>query len=266
MDIKVIGAFRFALVDAVNMLARLGCKGYALPSIADLEAVTLRLESPSPFDVVASILADNDYMSHKQMYMMAFGRVLGCEAFTGDVEADGEVYHYWEGLTAKLDDAPGIDKDLYLAQVERLSGLVQENIRGMKASLTATFGGIDTKPEPQQLPDSLNTLTAQVIFGKAIFEGWMRKTSWGFEWLGIDGKKGVGSKGQLAYLCGRVYGYKYGNTFSGNVGDRVPYEALQALFNVSRLDRALRQVYEAKKEQPWRGKIDGLFEDLTSTR
>ena len=151
MDIKVIGAFRFALVDAVNMLARLGCKGYALPSIADLETVTLRLESPSPFDVVASILADNDYMSHKQMYMMAFGRVLDCEAFTGDVEADGEVYHYWEGLTAKLDDAPDIDKDLYLAQVERLSGLVQENIRGMKASLTATFGGIDTKPEPQQI-------------------------------------------------------------------------------------------------------------------
>lgn len=219
MDIKVIGAFRFALVDAVNMLARLGCKGYALPSIADLEAVALRLESPSPFDVVASILADNDYMGHKQMYMMAFGRVLDCEAFTGDVEADGEVYHYWEGLTAKLDDATDIDKDLYLAQVERLSGLVQENIRGMKASLTATFGGIDTKPEPQQKD-------LHYYCRKAIEKGYLIKTDTGYM------KTKEITKAQLAYFLGHFL--KPDGTF--------PDKEYCVMFGESRLSKAADQL------------------------
>jgi len=218
MDIKVIGAFRFALVDAVNMLARLGCKGYALPSIADLEAVALRLESPSPFDVVASILADNDYMGHKQMYMMAFGRVLDCEAFTGDVEADGEVYHYWEGLTAKLDDAPDIDKDLYLAQVERLSGLVQENIRGMKASLTATFGGIDTKPEPQQKD-------LHYYCEKAIEKGYLVKADGGY-------RLGTWRKAQLAYFLKHF----------PNTDGTFPDKEYCVMFGESRLSKAADQL------------------------
>ena len=218
MDIKVIGAFRFALVDAVNMLARLGCKGYALPSIADLEAVALRLESPSPFDVVASILADNDYMGHKQMYMMAFGRVLDCEAFTGDVEADGEVYHYWEGLTAKLDDATDIDKDLYLAQVERLSGLVQENIRGMKASLTATFGGIDTKPEPQQKD-------LHYYCEKAIEKGYLVKADGGY-------RLGTWRKAQLAYFLKHF----------PNTDGTFPDKEYCVMFGESRLSKAADQL------------------------
>lgn len=111
--------------------------------------------------------------------------------------------------------------------------------------------------ESQSLPDSLNTEIARKVFGKAIANGWMSKTASGYKWRGIDGKA---SKAQLAYLCGKVYGYQYGNTYSGNVGDRVPYEALQALFSITRLDRALRQANEAKKPQRWRQIIDSLFD------
>ena len=114
--------------------------------------------------------------------------------------------------------------------------------------------------EALPLPDSLNTETARKVFGRAIAKGWMSREASGYKWQGIDSKA---TKAQLAYLCGKVYGYQYGKQYVGgaNVGDSVPYEALQALFNVTRLDRALQQVYEAKKAQRWRQTIDSLFDD-----
>ena len=115
--------------------------------------------------------------------------------------------------------------------------------------------------EALPLPESLNTETAHKVFGRAIVRGWMSKTASGYKWQGIDGKGGRGSKAQLAYLCGKVYGYSH-TTNSGNVGGRVPLEALQTLFDVTRLDRALLQVYETKNGRPqrWRQTIDSLFD------
>lgn len=119
------------------------------------------------------------------------------------------------------------------------------------------------KPEPPQLqpegaglPDELNTQKAQKTFAKAIAKGWIvRIPDGGFEWLGTDRK---GSKAQLSYLCAKVYGYQY-NVTKGNVGENVPYEALERLFNVTRLDRAMQQTFEAKKPQLWRGTIDQII-------
>ena len=106
------------------------------------------------------------------------------------------------------------------------------------------------------LADGLNTQKAQNTFAKAIAKGWMRqRIEGGFEWLGIDGKK---SKAQLAYLCAKVYGYQY-KAGRGNVGDNVPYDALERLFDVTRLDRAMQQVFEAKRPQRWRQKIDQII-------
>lgn len=111
-------------------------------------------------------------------------------------------------------------------------------------------------PEGTGLPDELNTQKAQKTFAKAIAKGWIvRKQDGGFEWLGTDRK---GSKAQLSYLCAKVYGYQY-NVTKGNVGENVPYEALERLFNVTRLDRAMQQTFEAKKPQRWRGTIDQII-------
>ena len=112
------------------------------------------------------------------------------------------------------------------------------------------------QPEGAGLPDELNTQKAQKTFAKAIANGWIvRKPDGGFEWLGTDRK---GSKAQLSYLCAKVYGYQY-NVTKGNVGENVPYEALERLFNVTRLDRAMQQTFEAKKPQRWRGTIDQII-------
>ena len=113
------------------------------------------------------------------------------------------------------------------------------------------------------MPDSLNTETARKVFGRAIAKGWMSKTASGYKWLDIDGKEtSRGSKTRLAYFCGKVCGYKH-TTNEGNVGGSVPYQYLQALFNVTRLDRPLQQSYETKNGRPqrWRQTIDSHFDD-----
>ena len=107
-----------------------------------------------------------------------------------------------------------------------------------------------------QLPNELNTEKAQRVFNKAIGKGWVRANNDGFEWVGIDGKR---IKAQLGYLCAEIYGYKY-NAKTGNEGENIPYEALQRLFSVTRLDRAIQQVYEAQKPQLWRRQIDEIIE------
>ena len=120
-----------------------------------------------------------------------------------------------------------------------------------------------TAAEPKELkdllPDELNTDEAVKIFQRAIDRGLIKKTATGLEWLQIGTK---GGKTQLAYFCGKICGYENGGEnggYKGNVGNRVCYNEFEKLFNVSRLDRALAQCYEAKKPQWWREEIDTLF-------
>ncbi len=105
--------------------------------------------------------------------------------------------------------------------------------------------------------EELYTDEAQKAFAKAIEKGWIEKSTTWLKWLGTDGK---GKKAELAYLCARIYGYIY-STNNGNVGNNVPYEALNNLFRVTRLDRAVQQVFEAKRPQLWRKRIDEIFQD-----
>lgn len=112
-------------------------------------------------------------------------------------------------------------------------------------------------PEPQQsiLPKELNTREAETYFSEAIDRGWIERRGNNLRWTGFGKKPCVA---QLAYLCSRVYGYVYNN--DRNEGERVPYKALEKLFSVERLDRSLKQVYEAKSPQHWRQDIDSLFD------
>ena len=102
----------------------------------------------------------------------------------------------------------------------------------------------------------LNTETAKVAFKNAIDKGWIKKVGGHLMWLGPDSKK---NKAQLAYFCGKIYGYRYDEDNLKNVGNRVPYKRLESIFNVSRLDVALKQVYEAIRIQKWRKVIDSII-------
>ena len=76
-----------------------------------------------------------------------------------------------------------------------------------------------------------------------------------YRWLGT-GKKPNNS--ELAYFLGKVYKYKY--SINGNKGENFPEESLNQLFGVTRLYSSLTQVFNAKKKQRWRSRIDELFE------
>ncbi len=115
--------------------------------------------------------------------------------------------------------------------------------------------------EPQEgedlsLPKELDTKKARKYFARAIEKKYMEKVDNGkFRWIGTNDK---GNRSELAYFCGKIYGYVY--TIAGNAGENFPEDALNNLFGVNRLYSSLTQVYNAQKPQKWRTLIDELFE------
>lgn len=76
-------------------------------------------------------------------------------------------------------------------------------------------------------------------------------------WVGTGDR---GTNSQLAYFCGRIYNYE--NSVNGNVGENFPESELCEFFGLKRLYCLLTQVYDSKKKQSWRSKIDDLFDDI----
>lgn len=85
-------------------------------------------------------------------------------------------------------------------------------------------------------------------FVKAIKAGLMEKTDGGYRWLHNNGLKA-----SLGYFLNRV--------FNPRGTAPIPYQRMESLFNVSRLDTAIGQALTAKKPQKWRKEIDTLFDD-----
>ncbi|MBO4464921.1 MAG: hypothetical protein J5797_12115 [Prevotella sp.] len=104
------------------------------------------------------------------------------------------------------------------------------------------------------LPKELDTKKARQCFVRAIKKKYMEKADDGkYRWLGTNDK---GNRSELAYFCGKVYGYVY--RFNGNAGEKFPEESLNNLFGVTRLYSSLTQVYNAQKPQSWRRLIDEI--------
>ena len=104
------------------------------------------------------------------------------------------------------------------------------------------------------LPEKLKADKKAVkAFDEAIKAKYIEPQQNGFKYNGLIA--------ELAYFVGKLYGYKYDATkYDGNTGKRVSYKKMEKLFNVTRLDRALKQAYEATTPQDWRFVIDRWFE------
>ena len=108
--------------------------------------------------------------------------------------------------------------------------------------------------EPQQMTklvvdDNLPSKITQKeveCYEKAINSGMAEKTEDGYKWLYNNG-----SKASLAYFL-----YKL---FNPNGTGQIPYQRLNKLWNVTRLDSALSQTLNAKNPQRWRTQIESLF-------
>ena len=108
--------------------------------------------------------------------------------------------------------------------------------------------------EPQQMTklvvdDNLpSKITKKEVecYEKAINSGMAEKTEDGYKWLYNNG-----SKASLAYFL-----YKL---FNPNGTGQIPYQRLNKLWNVTRLDSALSQTLNARHPQRWRTQIESLF-------
>ena len=141
--------------------------------------------------------------------------------------------------------------------------------------------GNETRPdEPQyiELPELLDTtLKARQVFTEAIARGWMHTNeSGGYEWNGISERA---KYRQLAYMCGKIYGYippsEYGNNYQG---EQVPWSDLESFFGLDEkiwkngkyqkrcsLSHEISGVYEANSRIPqWRKVIDKMIKECTS--
>ena len=137
--------------------------------------------------------------------------------------------------------------DAYFSSAESLTDEIDDILNPDKAGQTARTG--------LPLPMVLDTQKAQMYFQKAIDMGWMSLEGNRFRWQGIGNSA---HNSQLAYFCGRVYGYEY--SVQGNIGTEFPKAELEETFGVKNLYSSLCQVYTAQKKQKWRSCVDELFE------
>lgn len=105
------------------------------------------------------------------------------------------------------------------------------------------------KPNKQKSNRSIKLTEQQtIIFNKAIEDGLMEKSTNGYTW-----KHNNRLKASLAYFLEKV--------FAPKGTEQMPYQNLEIMFNVSRLDSALTQVHNAKKPQKWKTDIDKIFSE-----
>lgn len=106
-----------------------------------------------------------------------------------------------------------------------------------------------------QLPKDLDTPKARKYFALAIEKQYMTIDNGKYRWIGTCK---ITNNSELSYFLGKIYNYVH--TDNGNAGMSFPQESLNNLFGVKRLYQSLTQVYNAKKKQPWRSRIDAMFE------
>ena len=105
------------------------------------------------------------------------------------------------------------------------------------------IGPLKPDLKPQQ-----ETEREKEYFAKAIEAGLMEKTDRGYKWLHNNGMKA-----SLGYFLNRVFNPK------GTA--QIPFQRMEELFGMSRLDTATNQALSPKNPQRWREEIDTLFDD-----
>lgn len=110
---------------------------------------------------------------------------------------------------------------------------------------TETLQNLDKEVLKNDLPSRL-TKDEALYYNKAIKKKMAQESENGYKWLYNNG-----SKASLAYFL-----YKL---FNPNGTGQIPYQRLNKLWNVKRLDSALSQTLNAKHPQRWRTQIESLF-------
>ena len=146
-------------------------------------------------------------------------------------------------------------KNEYLVKLLEQNGIsVPDFSLGVPPSIPAIT---KNRKNALSLPSKLDTERSQKFFKKALDRNYMQIVNGKIGWVGTGDR---GTNSQLAYFCGRIYNYE--NSVNGNVGENFPESELCEFFGLKRLYGLLTQVYDSKKKQSWRSKIDDLFDDI----
>ena len=139
MNIREIGAYRYAIVDAVKILSDISRKQKPLPKVEALDIIAERLKRLDCYDVIASIYEYNEFIEHKEFYIKAFGNVLQYEIGVGVVKDGKEIFNYWEAMGEKLEEEQDIDAEAYIEKVEDIRGILFTLIESIKRDLAFAF-------------------------------------------------------------------------------------------------------------------------------
>lgn len=139
MNIREIGAYRYAIVDAVKILSDISRKQKPLPRVEALDIIAERLKRLDCYEVIAGIYEDNEFIEHKEFYINAFGNVLQYEIGVGVVKDGEEIFDYWETMGEKLEEEQDIDAEAYIEKVENIRGILFTLIESMKRDLVFAF-------------------------------------------------------------------------------------------------------------------------------
>lgn len=146
-----------------------------------------------------------------------------------------------------------------LTQLGKLAEILNYKVKEVEDQLNSLYKFAckvnDKEHEHWHLPKVLNTSLARTIFQKCFDKGWLTKSKDGLCWKGISSK---GRIAQLAYLCGRIYGYEH--SVYGNRGVEFPEAELCEVFKEKQLYKQLVQAHSVKNPQKWRKVIDELFD------
>lgn len=111
---------------------------YPLPELGTLQDTLTELEKDcQPADVIIDIVADNDYLQHKNLYVIPMQPLFECEFGIGCAIVDGVKYDWWDGLNDRLERQGHSEKEIeeYAEATNRITSFVRESLRGLKKDL-----------------------------------------------------------------------------------------------------------------------------------
>lgn len=164
-----------------------------------------------------------------------------------------------EGMFTDEDEQDVIIENLckYSEGLEAWINEYEDSDEWLSDEIETCLASFQNKPQ-EKISGVLDTELARKIFAKCIEKGWMYETESGYQWEGIPNCRG--KIAQLAYICGKIYGFKYSDREGKNIGKEFPDAELCKLFNKVSIGKQLVQVYQATNKQKWRTVIDQLFE------
>ena len=254
---KAIDRYITLANEVISLYETYQVRNYTIDGLGYIEQLQRDVQEFNPQDIESELTGDYpDAVTLQRrlgfVEMKLDGYLIDCPISDNDWLGDGGAR--CKHLVAKLGQEIGMEYVIRLHSILEFLNYDSRVIVGMIERLR----NMDAQPHGKEQPNTerSNGQTAskpqqetereKKYFAKAIEVGLMEKTDNGYRWLHNNGLKA-----SLGYFLNRVFNPK------GTA--QIPYQRMENLFNVSRLDSIIDKALTTKKPQKWRKEIDTLF-------